>query len=192
VAARRLFARAHQVLTTEPGQEPDAGAVVGARAIAEEAGKLKAGMAKVAQLTGYLAGTELDDRARAALGRLWDAVPPAPSDAIRRVVREELGDEPDALFERWDDRPLASGSLGQVHAAHEQGRDYAVKVQYPGVAAAMRDDLASTRMTRGLIGTELGRHLDDAALAHVRDAVEREVDYRAEATAMETFARVCR
>lgn len=189
VKGRGLFARARQVLTTEPGQDPDAGVMAEARATAEEAGRLRAGMVKLAQLTGYLDAGSLDAESMAAFGALWDAAPPAPAEAIREVVREELGAEPEALFEHWDERPLAAASLGQVHAAGDGDRDYAVKVQYPGVAEALRGDLSSARVARKLAGAELGRHLDDGALAHLREAVERELDYRAEATAMAEFAR---
>lgn len=188
VAARRFMARARQILTTDPGQGPDAGEVAGARALADEAGRLKAGMVKVAQITGYLGDAELDDQGRAALGALWDAVPPAPVAAIRQVVTEDLGAAPEVVFARFAEQPMASASLGQVHAAETaDGRALAVKVQYPEAAEALRGDLDSRGVARQLAGAALGRHLDDAALTALRDAIARELDYRAEADAIDRF-----
>jgi predicted unusual protein kinase regulating ubiquinone biosynthesis (AarF/ABC1/UbiB family) len=190
VAARRFMARARQVLTTDPGQAPDAGEVAGARATADEAGRLKAGMVKVAQITGYLGGAATDDRGQAALAALWDAVPPAPAEAIRQVVTEDLGAAPEEVFARFAGEPLASASLGQVHAAETTGgRALAVKVQYPEAAEALRGDLDSRGVTRQLAGADLGRHLDEQSLTSLRDAIARELDYRAEAEAMEQFRR---
>ena len=85
---------------------------------------------------------------------------------------------------------MASASLGQVHAAETTGgRALAVKVQYPEAAAALRGDLDSRGVARQLAGADLGRHLDDEALAALRDAIARELDYRAEAEAIEQFRR---
>lgn len=190
MAARRFLARARQVLTTDPGPGHDAGAIAEARAVADEAGRLKAGMVKAAQITGYLGGADLDDQGRSALAALWDAVPPAPTAAIRQVVEDELGAAPEALFASFADQPLASASLGQVHAATAaDGHALAVKVQYPGAAEALRGDLASSGLTRRLAGADLGRHLDEAALGALRQAIACELDYRAEAEAMERFRR---
>jgi predicted unusual protein kinase regulating ubiquinone biosynthesis (AarF/ABC1/UbiB family) len=144
---------------------------------------------KVGQITGYLGDTELDEQGRAALAGLWDAVPPAPAAAIRSVVTEDLGAAPTALFSRFDEAPIASASLGQVHAASAGGRELAVKVQYPEAAAALRGDLQSGGVARRLAGADFGRHLDDDALAALRAAIARELDYRAEAEAMEEFRR---
>ena len=141
---------------------------------------MKAGLAKVAQLLAYTSAG-----APAELRALWDHVPAAPSAAIARVVEEELGAPPEALFARWDPTPLAAASLGQVHAAVDHdGRELAVKVQYPGVDIALAGDLASDGFARRLAGAELGRELSPEALNAVRAAVLAEVDYVAEADAL--------
>ena len=55
--------------------------------------------------------------ARAVLGGLWDRAPAVSGGAIARVIEEDLGSSPQALFSHWEAAPLASASLGQVHAA---------------------------------------------------------------------------
>jgi predicted unusual protein kinase regulating ubiquinone biosynthesis (AarF/ABC1/UbiB family) len=186
-AARRLVVGARRLLTTEPGSSPvDDAAIAGAEELARSAGELRGGMAKMAQLMGYLAGPA-DDAARRALGALWDRAPGADPAAIRRVVEEDLGP---GAFASWDDTPIAAASLGQVHAATApDGTPLAVKVQYPGVAAALRDDLESPRLLRRLAGGELGRGLTAEAIARLRDAVLAELDYAAEGRWLERFRK---
>jgi len=196
VAARRFFARAKEVLTTEPGQsETDAAELAEARERARGAGELKGGVVKVAQLEGYFhgPGAALDADARAELAWLWDALPPMSAAAARQVVREDLGHDPEEVFASWEAEPFASASIGQVHGAIGQdGTEYAVKVQYPEAAAALRDDLESTRLTRQLAGAESGQTLDDESVEALREAVLRELDYEAEAEAQLRFREAYR
>ncbi len=192
--ARRLLAGARRVLTTDPetrGPGDDAEAAE-ARELARAAGELKGGMAKLAQLMGYRLGPGgvTDLRARAALGELWDHVPGMGREAVRRVVTEDLGRPPEEAFAEWDDEPFAAASLGQVHRARTRdGADVAVKVQYPGVAEALRSDLESPRLLRRLAGAGAGRTLAPEATAVLRDAVLRELDYVAEGKWLERFRR---
>src|SRR5690606_10948528 len=112
-----------------------------ARVLAAQAGRLKGGLAKVAQLAAYDPGASLgrgrgaSAAARQVLGGLWDRAPSVSAGAIASVVEKDLGKAPQALFAEWDPSPLASASLGQVHAAKlHDGTEVVVKVQYPGVA----------------------------------------------------------
>ena len=191
VGLRRFFARAKQVLTTDPkGSDEDDRIVddVAAEEMARQAAQLRGGVAKVAQLLAYSAGGDTTAGARAALGKLWDRIPGTSPAAIARVVEEDLGAPPQKLFASWSHEPIAAASLGQVHAATGHDRvEYAVKVQYPGIAEALRDDLASESFARKLAGTEIGATIDDAAVEALRRAVLGEVDYRAEAGWLERF-----
>jgi predicted unusual protein kinase regulating ubiquinone biosynthesis (AarF/ABC1/UbiB family) len=191
VGLRRFLARAKQVLTTDPSGSDEEDRIVDDAAAAEmarSAGQLKGGVAKVAQLLAYTAGGDTTAGARASLGKLWDQVPAAAPGAIAQVIEEDLGKSPQQLFASWSTRPIAAASLGQVHAAvGHDGVEYAVKVQYPGIAEALRADLGSESFARKLAGLEIGRTLDDAALEVLRDAVLGEVDYRAEAAWAERF-----
>ncbi|HWN71389.1 MAG TPA: AarF/ABC1/UbiB kinase family protein [Haliangium sp.] len=188
IAARRQMARVRQVLTTEPGSAPDQGVRTEARALVDEAARLGAGMLKIAQVAGYLESFDLDADVRTAMAALWDRAPSLPASSVAEVVRAELGAPPSELFARWAEQPLASASLGQVHAAAgADGVEYAVKVQYPQVADALREDLASRGMVGRLAGTDIGQRLDAQAIERLRAAVLAELDYRVEAAAGERF-----
>jgi len=78
------------------------------------------------------------------LKQLHDAVPPKPYSEIAACVERELGKPLDAVFSEFDEEPLASASLAQVHRARlHDGREVAVKVQYPDVEAIVHGDLAA-------------------------------------------------
>jgi predicted unusual protein kinase regulating ubiquinone biosynthesis (AarF/ABC1/UbiB family) len=202
VGFARLFARAKQMLTTDPTGSDEDDHVVdeeAARALAAQAGRLKGGLAKVAQLAAYDPGASLgrgrgaSAQARSVLGGLWDHVPAMSAGAIANVVEHDLGKAPQQLFVQWDPTPLAAASLGQVHAAKlHDGTDVVVKVQYPGVADKLRADLDDDDFKRKLAGAEIGRSLDEDALRTLGEAVRGELDYRAEAAAQEKFAAAWR
>ncbi|MGY3564922.1 ABC1 kinase family protein [Sinomonas sp. RB5] len=79
---------------------------------------------------------------QAELAKLQDAAPPVPAEAIRAVVREELGGDAFAAFSAFDDAPLASASIGQVHGARlADGTKVVVKVRKPGAVERIREDL---------------------------------------------------
>jgi predicted unusual protein kinase regulating ubiquinone biosynthesis (AarF/ABC1/UbiB family) len=198
VGFARLWARTKQVLTTDPSGSDEDDHVVdeeAARALAAQAGRLKGGLAKVAQLAAYDPGASLgrgrgaNQAARAVLGGLWDSAPAVSAGAIARVIEEDLGKPPQQLFAAWEGSPIAAASLGQVHAAKlADGTDVVVKVQYPGVAEAMRADLDDDAFVRKLAGAQIGHTLDERALVALGDAVRGELDYRAEAAVQARFA----
>jgi len=198
----RLWARAKQIIGSDPTGSDEDDHIVdeeAAKVLASNAGRLKGGLAKVAQLAAYDPGATLGGRtgatvqARAVLADLWDRAPAVSGDAIARVIEADLGRAPEALFATWDPVPLAAASLGQVHAATlGDGTAVVVKVQYPGVAEALRADLDDAAFVRKLAGSEIGRSLDDASLRALGSAVRGELDYGAEARALEQFAAAWR
>jgi predicted unusual protein kinase regulating ubiquinone biosynthesis (AarF/ABC1/UbiB family) len=213
VGLARLWARAKQIVTTDPSSSDDDDHIVdeeAARVLAQQAGRLKGGLAKVAQLAAYDPGASLgrgrgaSAGARAVLGGLWDKAPAIAAGDIARVVEQDLGKPPQMLFAQWDPSPLAAASLGQVHAAKladgprrgaansidgdAEGIDVVVKVQYPGVAEALRADLDDEGFVRKLAGAEVGASLDDDALTALANAVRDELDYRSEAAMQAKFA----
>ncbi|MBK9031713.1 MAG: hypothetical protein IPL61_10380 [Myxococcales bacterium] len=187
VGLARIWARAKQIVTTDPTSADHDDRIVdeaAERELARHAGVLKGGVAKVAQLHAYTGRG-----APAELRALWDAAPAAASAAIAEVVLAELGAPPEEIFAEWDPSPIAAASLGQVHAARDaDGRALAVKVQYPGIADALTADVASDGFVRRLAGLPLGHALSAPALAAIRAAIVGELDYRAEADALERAA----
>ena len=92
-----------------------------------------------------------------------------------------------------DERPLAVGSLGQVHRARtREGEDVAVKVQHPGVAEAIERDLRGIGIVAPLL-RRLAPGLDaGAALAEVRERISEELDYELAAQHQRRIGRICR
>ncbi|MEO6777551.1 MAG: AarF/ABC1/UbiB kinase family protein [Kofleriaceae bacterium] len=198
VGFARLWARTKQVLTTDPRGSDEDDQVVdeeAAKMLAAQAGRLKGGLAKVAQLAAYDPGATLGRRrgasrtARAVLGELWSHAPALGGAAIAEVIEADLGQPPQQLYATWDATPLAAASLGQVHAATlHDGTAVVVKVQYPGIAEALRADLDDAGFVRRLAGAAIGETLDARGLSVLREAVRGELDYRAEAASQQRFA----
>ena len=155
-------------------------------------GELKGGAMKFGQAMSMFEAAMPEDLAapyRATLTKLQDAAPPMPASTVHRVLAGDLGRQWRRRFEHFDDVPAAAASIGQVHrAVWHDGREVAVKVQYPGAAEALAADLAQlTRMGRifgsWIPGLDVGPLLDELS-----DRIGEEVDYRREADAQEGFA----
>ncbi|MFW0791800.1 ABC1 kinase family protein [Gordonia sp. CPCC 205333] len=134
-----------------------------------------------------------------ALERLQADAPPMDATTARETIEAELGKPVDELFERFSPEPIAAASIGQVHEAWlPDGRHVAVKVQYPGVAQAIRDDLANTEllatfMRLGMSLTPKAMRTDQrSAAAEVAERIAEEVDYRHEARSITRFADLYR
>jgi predicted unusual protein kinase regulating ubiquinone biosynthesis (AarF/ABC1/UbiB family) len=126
-----------------------------------------------------------------ALTRLQDNVEPFPFEQVRETVEAELGAGLRHLFESFDERPLASASLGQVHRAiTRSGRDVVVKVQRTGIREAVRDDMAVLERLAGLADdhTGAGRQWGfGRLLAQFRRTLAGELDYRRELRNLQRF-----
>lgn len=115
-------------------------------------GRSKGVLMKAGQMMSFmsLSGTVPEDQRRLfqeALGRLQADAPPMAPELAAEVIHEELGQTPDRIFAEFDPEPLAAASIGQVHrAVTNDGREVAVKVQYPGVDQAIRDDLKNSEL----------------------------------------------
>ncbi|MBX3285291.1 MAG: AarF/ABC1/UbiB kinase family protein, partial [Actinobacteria bacterium] len=112
-----------------------------AEQVAETLGHLKGAMMKLGQMASYL-DQGLPEHVRGALADLRQDAPPMSPELAAGVVTEELGRPPTEAFADWDPIPVASASIGQVHhAVTHDGREVAVKVQYPGVERVVATDL---------------------------------------------------
>jgi predicted unusual protein kinase regulating ubiquinone biosynthesis (AarF/ABC1/UbiB family) len=136
---------------------------------------------------------------RAALASLqFDAEPMEPV-LVAAVIESELGRPPEELFAEFSPEPIAAASIGQVHVARlHDGTEVAVKVQYPGVADAIRDDLANTELLFTLIKIAKGlvpqyRNFDVRPLAdEIAERFGEELDYAAELANQAEFAELYR
>jgi predicted unusual protein kinase regulating ubiquinone biosynthesis (AarF/ABC1/UbiB family) len=112
----------------------------------------------------------------------------APSLA-RATAEESLGGRIDDLYAEWDDVPLASASIGQVHrAVTRDGTAVAVKVQYPGVGDAIRADLDNAGLIFGAMGMLFPGLEPGPIVAELRERLVEELDYRLEAEHQRYFA----
>src|SRR4051812_4824281 len=130
-----------------------------ALSVLQTLGTLKGAALKAGQTLSLFAN-QLPPEARLVLGKLFSQAPTLPYEDIARVIEEELGAPPEALFAEFSKEPLAAASLGQVHAATlKSGERVAVKVQYPGVGDALEDDLRNV----GAVLKAVGMVFDNSA-----------------------------
>ena len=162
-------------------------------------GDMKGVAMKIGQLVSFLDAGAIPDQYRAAyqqiVGALQADAPPMPFETVRVVVERELERPLEDVFTWIGERPMAAASIGQVHAAHlHDDREIVVKVQYPGVADAIRADLQNTELIASLarFGTKLSPirvTFDPTALAEeITERVTEELDYRIEAANQAEFA----
>src|SRR5947209_4427428 len=120
-----------------------------------------------------------------ALTRLQDAVEPMSLAEVVAVFEQDLGMTPHDAFDWFDETPLASASLGQVHRARlGDGREVVVKVQRPGVRAQVADDIETlTELARLLDDhTDIGRRVGfEQLVRQFARTLTEELDYRREA-----------
>jgi predicted unusual protein kinase regulating ubiquinone biosynthesis (AarF/ABC1/UbiB family) len=186
--ARKVFASADR------RAELDAAARLrSAEQVAERLGNMKGALMKVGQMASYL-DDGLPDPVRQALAQLQAAAPGMSADLAAEVVERELGGAPDDVFLEWDPEPIAAASIGQVHRAVAVDpttgaeRAVAVKVQYPGVAAAIEADLANTDLLGMLLKQGFSGLDPSDMVAEIRERVAEELDYRREAANQQRFA----
>ena len=124
------------------------------------------------------------------LSRLQDAVPPRPYDEVAGQVRRELGAAPEEVFASFDREPIAAASLAQVHRARtHDGRDVAVKVQYPGIARVVETDLRSISLLIRMLARIEPKWDFRMLIGEMADYVPRELDFVTEGHSAERVAR---
>ena len=143
---------------------------------------------KVGQLLSIMANF-LPEEFRAGLQRLQDNVPPRPFDQIAERIQLEFGEPVDAVFDRFDRRPLASASLGQVHEAYlKDGTRVAVKVQHKDIDEICRLDLTTIRRIMQIVSFFFPIQGMDASYRQIREMIGRELDFDLEARNIEIIA----
>jgi predicted unusual protein kinase regulating ubiquinone biosynthesis (AarF/ABC1/UbiB family) len=159
-----------------------------AESIAAALGNMKGALMKLGQMASYL-DQGMPEPVREALAELQANAPPMSAELAAQVVREELGAPPEQVFDTWDPSPIAAASIGQVHRAiTKDGRAVAVKVQYPGVADAIRADLDNAGLLFGAMGLMLPGLEPGPLVEELRTRLVEELDYVTEADNQRLFA----
>ncbi|WP_420041327.1 ABC1 kinase family protein [Gordonia sp. MP11Mi] len=120
-------------------------------------------------------------------GTLLDQVRPADYRQLRQIFINDLGDAPDKIFATFDETPIASASIAQVHTATlHSGEEVVVKIQRPGIADRLAPDVAILERLAGLAEvSEYGRMLSARHVVEdFADGLDAELDFRNEAATM--------
>lgn len=155
-------------------------------------GELKGGAMKFGQAMSVFESALPEEVAgpyRAALTKLQEAAPPMPTRTVHTVLEDRLGEGWRELFLEFEDKPSAAASIGQVHrGVWHDGREVAVKVQYPGAGEALLSDLNQLSRFARLLGPLVPGIDVKPLIAELRDRVSEELDYALEAQAQRTHA----
>lgn len=162
------------------------------RILFQAMGQLRGTALKVSQILS-MDTSFLPEGVRRELARACHQATPLNRALVGRVFRQAFGQEPEALFTRFEPQAFAAASLGQVHRAELAGHGaVAVKVQYPGIASTIASDMRLLRTTlRALAHSDLPLP-GDVVVERVMQEIERtllhEVDYLHEARQLQWFA----
>ncbi|MFI9614682.1 ABC1 kinase family protein [Streptomyces sp. NPDC052023] len=155
-------------------------------------GELKGGAMKFGQALSVFESAlpeEIAGPYRAALTKLQDAAPPMPTRTVHTVLAERLGKDWRELFLDFEDKPSAAASIGQVHhGVWHDGREVAIKVQYPGAGEALLSDLNQLSRFSRLLGPLIPGMDIKPLIAELKDRVSEELDYGLEAQAQQEHA----
>src|SRR5690242_17417936 len=156
-------------------------------------GELKGGAMKVGQALSVMEAAipeQYGKPYREALTKLQREAPPLPAAKVHRVLDQQLGTKWRDRFQSFDDKSVASASIGQVHkAVWSDGREVAVKIQYPGADEALRADLKTMQRMIGVL-KQLSPGADvQGVVDELIERTEMELDYRLEADNQRAFAK---
>ncbi|MGW6546981.1 ABC1 kinase family protein [Streptomyces massasporeus] len=155
-------------------------------------GELKGGAMKFGQALSVFESALPEEVAgpyRAALTKLQEAAPPMPTRTVHAVLEERLGEGWHELFLEFEDKPAAAASIGQVHrGVWHDGREVAVKVQYPGAGEALLSDLNQLSRFSRLLGPLIPGMDIKPLITELKDRVSEELDYGLEAQAQQAHA----
>jgi predicted unusual protein kinase regulating ubiquinone biosynthesis (AarF/ABC1/UbiB family) len=160
-------------------------------------GTMKGAAMKVGQVMSFLdvgvVPEEYREEFQRKLAALRDAAPTVTFKDMRKVIEQELDEPIGQTFAEFDQEPIAAASIGQVYRAKLQdGRRVAVKVQYPGVAAAVRADMQNLGLILRL-AKRIAPGMDPKAIGEeIRSRIGEELDYELEAQNQRTLARIFR
>jgi predicted unusual protein kinase regulating ubiquinone biosynthesis (AarF/ABC1/UbiB family) len=166
-----------------------------AKQIVAALGTMKGAAMKLGQVMSFLdvglVAEEHREEFQRELAKLRDAAPTVSLKQMKRVIEEDLEAPLGELFATFEQEPIAAASIGQVYRATlHDGRDVAVKVQYPGVAGAVRADMQNMDMIMRLL-KRMTPGMDAKAIAReIKERIGEELDYELEAQNQRSLARI--
>ena len=166
-----------------------------AKQIVAALGTMKGAAMKLGQVMSFLDVGLVPEQHREEfqreLAKLRDAAPTVSFKQMRKVIEDDLEEPIDEAFASFEREPIAAASIGQVYRASlPDGREVAVKVQYPGVAGAVRADMQNLEMIMRLL-KRMTPALDVKAIAEeVKERIVEELDYELEAQNQRSLARI--
>ncbi|MBK7891391.1 MAG: AarF/ABC1/UbiB kinase family protein [Bdellovibrionales bacterium] len=161
--------------------------------IADHLSELKGAAMKAGQLLSIDAGDYFPPEAMAILSKLQASAEPVDFSVVQQVLIEEIGVEKLSQFEDLDSEAAAAASIGQVHRASLNGREVAIKVQYPGIAESIESDLKILKTLAGSFASMTGRAMDLSPLfSELKRVLEQEADYRIEKQLMQEYRAALR
>jgi len=199
-ALRQAGTVATNVARTKEGREAalERRHMEAAEQIVAALGTMKGAAMKVGQVLSFLdtglIPPEHRDEFQHKLAVLRDAALTVTFKEMRKVIESDLDDPVERIFSEFDEQPIAAASIGQVYRARmaDDDREVAVKVQYPGVAAAVRADLQNLGMILRVV-KRIAPGLDPKTIGEeIRHRIEEELDYELEAQNQRTLARIYR
>jgi predicted unusual protein kinase regulating ubiquinone biosynthesis (AarF/ABC1/UbiB family) len=199
-AIRQAGVRATNVARTDEGKKAalEKRHIEAAEQIVTALGTMKGAAMKVGQVLSFLdvglVPEEYREEFQKKLAALRDAAPTVTFKQMRGVIEGDLGGPLSDVFEDFDEEPIAAASIGQVYRARlaDDEREVVVKVQYPGVAAAVRADMQNLGLILRLV-KRIAPGMDPKAIGQeIRDRIEEELDYELEAQNQRSLARIFR
>ncbi len=167
-----------------------------AKQIVAALGTMKGAAMKLGQVMSFLdvglVPEEHREEFQRELAKLRDAAPTVGFKQMKQVIEDDLEEKIKDVFSEFEEEPIAAASIGQVYRARlkEDGREVAVKVQYPGVATAVRADMQNLDIIMRLL-KRMTPSLDvKAVTTEIRDRIAEELDYELEAQNQRSLARI--
>jgi len=158
-----------------------------AEAVTNTMGQMKGAFMKLGQMMSFISES-MPEEYRAAMSSLQASAPPMDFALLRDVVERELDKPLERAFASFDEQPLAAASIGQVHrAVLPGGEQVVVKIQYPGVADAIRADLQNVAVLYRMMAMFYPALDPKPVVDELRTRLVEELDYRREARNQQAF-----
>jgi len=158
-----------------------------AEAVTQTMGQMKGAFMKLGQMMSFISES-MPDEYRNAMSSLQAQAPPMDFALLRDVIERELDMPLERAFATFDEQPLAAASIGQVHrAVLPTGEQVVVKIQYPGVADAIRADMQNVSILYRMMSMFYPALDPKPVIDEMRERLIEELDYELEATNQQAF-----